>query len=99
LPATRMQLAPVMMNFRYGTAFGTPVPEAYETLLLDAMLGDPTLFARHDFVEQSWALITPVLEAWKTAGVTDISTCEAGEWGPREADDLMAANGRRWRTL
>jgi glucose-6-phosphate 1-dehydrogenase len=99
LPATRMQLAPVMMNFRYGTAFGTPVPEAYETLLLDAMLGDPTLFARHDFVEQSWALITPVLEAWKTAGVTDIPTYEAGEWGPREADDLMAANGRRWRTL
>ena len=56
LPATRMQLAPVMMNFRYGTAFGGSVPEAYETLLLDAMLGDPTLFARHDFVESSWAL-------------------------------------------
>ncbi len=51
LPGTRMQLAPVMMNFRYGTAFGGAVPEAYETLLLDAMLGDPTLFARHDFVE------------------------------------------------
>ena len=50
-PGTRMQLAPVMMNFRYGTAFGGAVPEAYETLLLDAMLGDPTLFARHDFVE------------------------------------------------
>ena len=59
LPGTRMQLAPVMMNFRYGSAFGTAVPEAYETLLLDAMLGDPTLFARHDFVEASWALITP----------------------------------------
>ena len=55
LPGSRMQLAPVMMNFRYGSAFGTPVPEAYETLLLDAMLGDPTLFARHDFVEASWA--------------------------------------------
>ena len=65
LPGTRMQLAPVMMNFRYGTAFGGQVPEAYETLLLDAMLGDPTLFARHDFVEASWALITPVHEAWR----------------------------------
>ena len=65
LPGTRMQLAPVMMNFRYGTAFGGTVPEAYETLLLDAMLGDPTLFARHDFVEASWALITPVHEAWR----------------------------------
>ena len=60
-----MQLAPVMMNFRYGTAFGGAVPEAYETLLLDAMLGDPTLFARHDFVEASWALITPVHERWR----------------------------------
>ena len=54
-----------MMNFRYGTAFGRPVPEAYETLLLDAMLGDPTLFARHDFVEASWALITPIHERWQ----------------------------------
>ena len=67
LPNTRMQLAPVMMNFRYGTAFGGHVPEAYETLLLDAMLGDATLFARHDFVEASWALITPVHEAWRAA--------------------------------
>ena len=65
LPGTRMQLAPVMMNFRYGTAFGGAVPEAYETLLLDAMLGDATLFARHDFVEASWALITPVHEQWR----------------------------------
>ncbi len=68
LPGTRMQVAPVMMNFRYGTTFGGEVPEAYETLLLDAMLGDPTLFARHDFVEASWALITPVLQAWRAQG-------------------------------
>ena len=99
LPGTRMQLAPVMMSFRYGNAFGTPVPEAYETLLLDAMLGDATLFARHDFVEASWALITPVHEAWKAANATEIPTYEAGEWGPAEADSMMAADGRRWRTL
>jgi glucose-6-phosphate 1-dehydrogenase len=99
LPGTRMQLAPVMMNFRYGSAFGVPVPEAYETLLLDAMLGDPTLFARHDFVEASWALITPVHEAWRASDQTAIPTYEAGEWGPREADAMMAADGRRWRTL
>jgi len=68
LPGSRMQLAPVMMNFRYGSAFARGVPEAYETLLLDAMLGDPTLFARHDFVEASWALITPVHEAWAASG-------------------------------
>jgi glucose-6-phosphate 1-dehydrogenase len=99
LPGTRMQLAPVMMNFRYGTAFGRAVPEAYETLLLDAMLGDPTLFARRDFVEASWALITPVHEQWQRDSAKTIPTYESGEWGPAEADALMAQDGRRWRTL
>jgi glucose-6-phosphate 1-dehydrogenase len=98
LPGSRMQISPVMMNFRYGTTFGGDVPEAYETLLLDAMLGDPTLFARHDFVEVSWELITPVLEDWQ-ATPGDPPTYEAGEWGPDEADDLVAQDGRRWRTL
>jgi len=99
IPGTRMQLAPVMMNFRYNSAFGGTVPEAYETLLLDAMLGDATLFARHDFVEGSWALITPVHEKWQAENVSSIPTYEAGEWGPPEADELMARDGRRWRTL
>jgi glucose-6-phosphate 1-dehydrogenase len=94
-----MQLAPVMMNFRYGTAFGGAVPEAYETLLLDAMLGDPTLFARHDFVEASWALITPVHEQWRAEGRTASPSYEAGEWGPAEADAMIARDGHRWRTL
>ena len=99
LPGSRMQLAPVMMNFRYGSAFGRAVPEAYETLLLDAMLGDPTLYARHDFVEASWALITPVHERWAALAAKALPTYEAGEWGPEEADAMMAAEGRRWRTL
>jgi len=99
LPGTRMQLAPVMMNFKYGTSFGGAVPDAYETLLLDAMLGDPTLFARHDFVETSWALITPVHEAWDAEAAAEIPTYEAGEWGPAEADAMMARDSRRWRTL
>jgi glucose-6-phosphate 1-dehydrogenase len=97
LPGARMQLAPVMMTFRYGTTFAREVPEAYETLLLDAMLGDATLFARHDFVEASWALFGPVLESWR-AGAS-VPTYEAGEWGPAEADDMMARDGRRWRSL
>ena len=99
LPGTRMQLAPVMMNFRYGSAFGREVPEAYETLLLDAMLGDATLFARHDFVEAAWRLITPVHEAWAKEHVADISAYEAGEWGPPDANELIARDGRKWRTL
>jgi glucose-6-phosphate 1-dehydrogenase len=99
IPGTRMQVAPVMMNFRYGTTFPGEVPEAYETLLLDAMLGDPTLFARHDFVEASWALVTPIHEMWHRSKATSIPTYEAGEWGPPEADELLAKDGRRWRTL
>ena len=99
LPGTRMQLAPVMMNFRYGTTFGGEVPEAYETLLLDALIGDPTLFARHDFVEASWALISPIHEAWAAQKATAIPTYEAGEWGPREAHALIRADDFRWRTL
>jgi glucose-6-phosphate 1-dehydrogenase len=94
-----MQLAPVMMNFKYGTAFGREVPEAYETLLLDAMLGDATLFARHDFVEAAWQLITPVHEAWEHERAIEIPTYEAGEWGPAEATELIARDGRKWRTL
>ncbi len=102
LPGTRMQLAPVRMNFRYGHAFGGPVPEAYETLLLDALLGDATLFARHDFVEASWALITPVHEAWAASPhdpASALASYEAGDWGPAEADALIQRDGRRWRTL
>ena len=99
LPGSRMQIAPVMMNFRYRTAFGGTVPEAYETLLLDAMLGDSTLFARHDFVEAAWALVTPVHDAWRKAAAESIPAYEGGEWGPAEADAFMARDGRRWRTL
>jgi glucose-6-phosphate 1-dehydrogenase len=94
-----MQVAPVMMNFRYGSAFGGSVPEAYETLLLDALLGDATLFARHDFVEASWALITPVHQWWEQEASASVPTYEAGHWGPPDADALLARDGRRWRTL
>ena len=99
LPGTRMQLAPVMMKFAYGDAFIRAVPEAYETLLLDALIGDSTLFARHDFVETSWALISPIHDAWRADAATAIPSYEAGEWGPAEANALVAAQGHRWRTL
>jgi glucose-6-phosphate 1-dehydrogenase len=99
LPGTRMQLAPVMMHFRYRTTFGGEVPEAYETLLLDAMIGDSTLFARHDFTEKAWALISPVNQAWSARKPPAIDAYEAGEWGPKAADDFIGREGRRWRTL
>ena len=99
LPGTRMQIAPVMMNFRYGTTFGGEVPEAYETLLLDAMLGDPTLFARHDFVEASWALITPVLDAWRAAGRATFRRTRLASGARPRPTSSMAQDGRRWRSL
>ena len=99
IPGTRMQLAPVMMHFRYSSTFAAEVPEAYETLLLDAMIGDSTLFARHDFAELSWALISPVHDRWAAAGDKQIPGYEAGEWGPRESNELLKSEGRRWRTL
>jgi glucose-6-phosphate 1-dehydrogenase len=99
LPGTKLRLAPVMMDFRYGVAFGTGGPEAYETLLLDAMLGDSTLFARHDMLEASWGLVSPVLDCWRQAGRDVLPRYQAGSWGPAEADELMVRDGRRWRTL
>ena len=99
VPGSRMQLAPVMMHFRYNTAFGGGIPEAYETLLLDALVGDSTLFARHDFAETAWSLISPVHDAWAAERAERIPAYEAGEWGPAESDALLEADGRRWRAL
>src|SRR5206468_9117288 len=65
VPGPEMQLRQVKMDFRYGTAFGMPSPEAYERLLLDAMVGDPTLFTRSDEVEAAWVIVTDILEGWK----------------------------------
>jgi glucose-6-phosphate 1-dehydrogenase len=95
--ATRVQ--PVKMDFRYGTAFGMEPPEAYERLLLDAILGDSTLFTRRDEVEAAWSFITPILEGWQAAPSPAFPNYTAGSWGPAEADALMAPEGRAWRRL
>ena len=91
------------MDFRYGTAFGSSAPDAYERLLLDCLLGDPTLFTRADEVEAAWRVVTPVLSAWETPPGYDTApplyTYEAGTWGPKAAEDLLAQSGRRWRRL
>ena len=78
------------------TAFSSPTAEAYETLLLDAMRGDPTNFTRQDAVTESWRVVEPALEAWqRQAGAPHLYA--AGTWGPDAADDLLARDGRRWR--
>ncbi len=98
-PGPAMDLRAVNMDFLYGAAFGTSPPEAYERLLLDAMLGDHTLFTRSDEVEVAWSLLTPVLEYWNRTGSDDIAIYEAGTWGPRVANELLERDGRRWRRL
>jgi glucose-6-phosphate 1-dehydrogenase len=97
VPGTDMRLRPVKMDFQYGTSFGEPQPEAYETLLLDAMLGDGMLFARYDMVEAAWALTTPLLESWEADQAKDFPNYAAGSWGPEAAEEFLRRDGREWR--
>ena len=95
VPGIRGPLQPVSMDFFYASAFGIDAPEAYERLLLDAMLGDATLFARRDEVEAAWGLVDPLLRAWEGGGEPE--PYPAGSWGPAGADALLAAEGRAWQ--
>jgi glucose-6-phosphate 1-dehydrogenase len=95
-PGTRLLLGPVDMRFRYREAFGASSPEAYETLLLDVMRGDATLFMRADQVESAWSVVTPVLEAWEASPPADFPDYPAGSWGPETADQLIAREGYSW---
>jgi glucose-6-phosphate 1-dehydrogenase len=97
IPGPTMEVAPVNMEFRYGTSFGNEPPEAYERLILDAMIGDSTLFTRDDEVEASWTFITGIHEAWARQKKRQIPFYEAGSWGPPEADELLG-EGIRWRS-
>jgi glucose-6-phosphate 1-dehydrogenase len=94
VPGLSGPMQPVSMDFDYARAFGVESPEAYERLLLDAMLGDATLFARKDEVEAAWALVTPILEEWAAHGEPE--PYPAGTWGPKGADELLARDGHAW---
>jgi len=98
MPGTSFRIEPVKMDFHYGTSFGKASPEAYERLLLDAMSGDATLFARRDEVEEAWAFIDVIENAWsEKKNAPDLFFYPAGSWGPEEADELLARDGRAWR--
>jgi glucose-6-phosphate 1-dehydrogenase len=100
LPGPAMEIAPVSMEFRYGSSFGVEPPEAYERLLLDCLLGDSTLFTRADEVEASWAWVSRIHRRWAeeaAAGRTELPTYPAGTWGPAAAEKLLTADGRAWR--
>lgn len=97
VPGVEVRMAPVKMVFSYATAFGASTHSAYETLLLDGMLGDATLFARGDQVEVAWGVIDPVVEAWEEGIPTRIPNYAAGSWGPSAADALVARSDTEWR--
>ena len=98
IPGPTMRIRPVNMEFRYGTAFMSESPEAYERLILDAMRGDATLFTRNDEIEALWGIIDPILTAWHEDTESPIPQYEAGSAGPAEANVLLDM-GRRWRRL
>jgi glucose-6-phosphate 1-dehydrogenase len=99
VPGAQIRLRSVEMEFSYGTSFGVETADAYERLLLDAMLGDSTLFTRRDEVEAAWALITPILDVWESQFDGDVPLYPAGTWGPEEASEQIQRDGRRWRRL
>ncbi|MGH9104122.1 MAG: glucose-6-phosphate dehydrogenase [Acidimicrobiales bacterium] len=95
VPGQAFQVRTVSMDFSYGGAFLEEAPDAYERLLLDAMVGDPTLFIRSDEVDQAWRIVDPILAAFEDGSVP-LSHYDAGSWGPKEADRLLEVSGRRW---
>jgi len=95
-PGQAMRLSPVMMQFYYRETFDVSPPDAYETLLLDVMIGDVTLFMRGDQAEAAWSVISPVLQVWNMSRPTDFPNYQAGTWGPEEADNLIAQDGYNW---
>ena len=99
LPGPRMQLRPVEMRFRYQDGFKVASPDAYETLLWDVMINDPTLFMRADQIEAAWQVLAPVLEAWADAPPRAFPNYAAGTWGPKAADQLLMREGRRWSPI
>ena len=99
VPGPSSPIQPVKMDFRYGSYFGKAPPEAYERLIWDCIVGDSTLFARSDEVENSWRILTPVLKHWSQSTPDDFPNYEAGCWGPKTAEEMIAKDSRSWRLL
>ena len=98
VPDTAYDTRSVDMEFHYDDNFGeSAIPEAYERLLLDALLGDPSLFSRSDSIEAAWELIDPIIKGWESDGASEPVPYKRGSWGPSEADELLAEEGRVWR--
>jgi glucose-6-phosphate 1-dehydrogenase len=97
VPGQGLQIRSVNMDFRYGSSFAVDSPDAYETLLLDAMVGDASLFTRNDEVERAWEILDPILRTWERGEGGPLHFYGAGTWGPPAADELLERDGRAWR--
>jgi glucose-6-phosphate 1-dehydrogenase len=97
LPGPGLAIRDVNMDFDYADYFGKSPSTGYETLLYDCMCGDATLFQRADAVELGWSVVQPVLVVWAALTPRDFPNYASGSWGPREADELLARDGREWR--
>ncbi len=99
IPGPAMRLGAVDMNFKYTDYFGSTANTGYETLLLDCMIGDATLFQRADMIEAGWSVVTPLIDVWKALPPRNFPNYAAGTWGPKEADELLERDGRHWRRI
>jgi glucose-6-phosphate 1-dehydrogenase len=99
IPGPIMHMGSVEMKFNYVDYFGRTPSTGYERLIYDCMVGDATLFQRADMVEAGWSVITPILDVWKALPPRSFPNYASGSWGPREADDLLARDGRAWRKI
>ena len=99
VPGLGLDVRSVTMDFTYGSAFTVDSPDAYETLILDALLGDASLFTRADEVEGAWSHVTPIIDEWAEEPAPDFPNYDAGTWGPAAADELLAREGRKWRRI
>jgi glucose-6-phosphate 1-dehydrogenase len=99
VPGLGLDVRSVTMDFTYGSAFSVDSPEAYETLILDALQGDQSLFTRADEVEEAWSLVDPIVDSWAQSPPPAFPDYDAGTWGPAAADELLAREGRRWRRI
>jgi len=99
VPGPTISIAGVGMTFKYEDYFEAAPSTGYETLIYDCMIGDAILFQRADGIEAGWRVVQPFIDAWANAGAKDLATYRAGSEGPAEADELLARDGRRWRTI
>ncbi len=99
VPGLGLNVRSVTMDFTYGSAFNVDSPDAYETLILDALQGDASLFTRADEVEEAWSIVDPIIDLWATTPPPEFPDYEAGTWGPTDAEEMIARDGKRWRRI